>query len=67
MNYNLQDQIFLVRPEYTNTPRAEGNSDYYEMMSDCSSVDYVVEDADSPFVFATEQDNIMSFEETTNQ
>lgn len=44
----IPDQIFLVRPEYMDIPRADDKYDYYEMMSDCSSVDYVVEDADSP-------------------
>lgn len=29
-------------------PRANDQDDYYEMLSDCSSVDYIVEDVDSP-------------------
>ncbi len=46
----IPDQIFLVRPEYMDVPRADDKYDYYEMMSDCSTVDYVVEDADSGLI-----------------
>lgn len=51
LNFNIPqvpDQLFLVRPEYLNIPRSEDKYDYYEMMSDCSSVDYIVEEEDSP-------------------
>lgn len=50
MNFSIPaipDQIFLIRPEYSDSnisshfENIEGN-DY--MMSDCSSVDYIVED-----------------------